>query len=502
MSLGISYLTFAIAAGLRGVLQRAGFAGALLLSVTSMPAAAQTTPESIYNSGSFPSSLAQTETDADTTGTMATYSPGGGVPDLSQNVFFQALGTNGRSCATCHQPPSGMGLSLLNIQARYTATGGLDPLFATIDGATCPSNATSVGQPSSAYSLLLNQGLMRVPIALPVVTQFTITVLSDPYGCNTNPLYNQTVDPASGKTVPVISVYRRPSPAANLPFVTNPIPAERGAQLYPPALNWDGRATSLTAQATEAVTRHFQALVPPTADQIAGMVAFESGVYSAQYSDTVAGSLTGGGGLGGPQILSTTKVGVFEKLKPSFTIYNSYANDTQGTTVANQRLSISRGETIFNTRPFTVSNVEGIPNQVNKATCEFCHSQVGAGNDPTGERFLLGVGVEGSSSAFNGPMPSTLLPTFQVTCKGSLTTQHHGSTVITSDPGKAMTSGLCIDIAKFKVPPIRGLAGRAPYFFDGSAPGLVDVVNFYNTRFSIGLSSQDIQDLVNFLSVL
>ena len=43
---------------------------------------------------------------------------------------------------------------------------------------------------------------------------------------------------------------------------------------------------------------------------------------------------------------------------------------------------------------------------------------------------------------------------------------------------------------------------RAPYFHDGSAATLADVVNFYDTRFRIGLSTQDKQDLVNFLSAL
>ena len=48
----------------------------------------------------------------------------------------------------------------------------------------------------------------------------------------------------------------------------------------------------------------------------------------------------------------------------------------------------------------------------------------------------------------------------------------------------------------------RGLAARAPYFHDGSAATLMDVVNFYNRRFSIGLSAQEKIDLVNFLNSL
>jgi cytochrome c peroxidase len=46
------------------------------------------------------------------------------------------------------------------------------------------------------------------------------------------------------------------------------------------------------------------------------------------------------------------------------------------------------------------------------------------------------------------------------------------------------------------------LAARAPYFHNGSAATLTDVVNFYNQRFNIGLTDQQKQDLVNFLSTL
>ena len=49
---------------------------------------------------------------------------------------------------------------------------------------------------------------------------------------------------------------------------------------------------------------------------------------------------------------------------------------------------------------------------------------------------------------------------------------------------------------------LRGLAGRAPYFHNGSAKDLATVVNFYNQRFAIGLTPQQANDLVAFLSAL
>jgi len=46
------------------------------------------------------------------------------------------------------------------------------------------------------------------------------------------------------------------------------------------------------------------------------------------------------------------------------------------------------------------------------------------------------------------------------------------------------------------------LAAQAPYFHNGSAATLLDVVNFYDQRFNIGFKHQQKQDLVNFLNTL
>ena len=71
-----------------------------------------------------------------------------------------------------------------------------------------------------------------------------------------------------------------------------------------------------------------------------------------------------------------------------------------------------------------------------------------------------------------------------------------------TDPGRALISGQCADIGKLKGPILRGLAARAPYFHNGSAATLLDVVNFYDQRFSIGFTDREKNDLVNFLNAL
>jgi len=65
-----------------------------------------------------------------------------------------------------------------------------------------------------------------------------------------------------------------------------------------------------------------------------------------------------------------------------------------------------------------------------------------------------------------------------------------------------MITGKWADVSKFKGPILRALAARAPYFHNGSAATLEDVVQFYDRRFNIGLAAQEKADLVAFLRAL
>ncbi len=77
-----------------------------------------------------------------------------------------------------------------------------------------------------------------------------------------------------------------------------------------------------------------------------------------------------------------------------------------------------------------------------------------------------------------------------------------GETKVTCDPGRALNTGLWADIGKFRAPPLRGLAARAPYFHDGQAATINDVIQHYQTHFSLGLTTQQIGDLGAFLNAL
>ena len=90
------------------------------------------------------------------------------------------------------------------------------------------------------------------------------------------------------------------------------------------------------------------------------------------------------------------------------------------------------------------------------------------------------------------------LPVFRLSCTSAL----QDRALIVTDPGRALISGKCADIGKFKGPILRGLAARAPYFHNGSAATLLDVVDFYNQRFDLGFTDQQKSDLVAFLEAL
>ena len=72
----------------------------------------------------------------------------------------------------------------------------------------------------------------------------------------------------------------------------------------------------------------------------------------------------------------------------------------------------------------------------------------------------------------------------------------------TSDPGKGLITGQCGDLNRVKGPILRGLAARAPYFHNGAAANLLEVVNFYNQRFQMNLTPRQKTEVVAFLNSL
>jgi cytochrome c peroxidase len=55
---------------------------------------------------------------------------------------------------------------------------------------------------------------------------------------------------------------------------------------------------------------------------------------------------------------------------------------------------------------------------------------------------------------------------------------------------------------RYRTSPLRGIWQHPPYFHDGSAATLLDVVNHYDQHFGLNLSAKQKADLVEFLKSL
>jgi cytochrome c peroxidase len=436
------------------------------------------------------------------TGLLETYSNSDQPIDLS-GLFFQSLGTNGRSCGSCHRPAQGWSISPEEVKLRFELTQGLDPIFRTNDGSNCDYNVdtSTVQGRRQSYSLLMNKGLIRVALTVPETAEFQVVSVANPYGCD---------DPST------LSVYRRPLPSTNLRFLST--------------LMWDGRESSpqtgtqkitfhtnpgdllgdLAHQALNATNGHAQGSTPLTLEQQQAIVDFEMSLTTAQVFDYRAGLLTADGATGGAvwvvkQILPAFFIGINDPLGENpqgtpftpviFNLFDSWASEhSHDSDQYQQRARIARGQALFNSKPINITGVAGLNDDLNVAsipgTCGTCHDSPNVGNHSVSAPLNIGVGDLDSS------LDLSYLPVFTLQNKGS------GEIKRTTDPGRALITGLWKDVGRLKGPILRGLSSRAPYFHNGSAESLGDVVEFYDKRFSIGFTAQEKKDLIAFLSAL
>ncbi|MFN3653566.1 MAG: hypothetical protein ACK47B_28645, partial [Armatimonadota bacterium] len=284
-----------------------------------------------------------------------------------QHPFFRSTGTNGRACSSCHDPADGWTTTPARLQARFEASGGLDPVFRAHDGANSPlADTSTVAARRTAYSMLLQRGVFRIGLPIPEDAEFTLEHADDPYG------YAGAAE---------LSLFRRCLPATNLRFNST--------------IMWDGREThpgatlaqNLASQAQGAHKGHSQGTVPLTDEEVAQIVDFEAGLFTAQTQSAVVGKL---GKKAGPKSLTKTRFvegmnspfagGKKSRFKPEvFNLFKSWrklpksAKGLKG----NRRL-IARGEQIFNGREFIVSDVPGFNDVIGSnnvvATCSTCHN--------------------------------------------------------------------------------------------------------------------------------
>jgi hypothetical protein len=374
-------------------------------------------------------------------GASATWSSAGYV--ALDGDFFAELGTNGRHCGHCHAPDQGWTVAVDDIRRRFQRSKGLEPLFRTNDATTSPgADVSTLEARREAYGMLLSRGVFRIAIPVPANAEFEVIAIDDPYG---------------NASTTELTVFRRPLPAANLGFIGQ--------------VMWDGRVTAgtitgaLAVQANGASQGHAERPDPIAPEVADAIVAFELGLYNAQVRSREAGRLDAGA-RGGPEALSrqTPVAGRFD-------LFDAWADDGRAA-----RRAVYRGQELFNTRP----RPDG------RGPCLGCHSMQNVGTNANGRMFDVGVAARRA--------PDQPLYTLRRIATGEVVT--------TTDPGRALITGLWSDVSRFKTPSLRALAARAPYFHDGSAGTLAEVVRIYEEALGFDFTADEEADLVAFLVAL
>jgi cytochrome c peroxidase len=460
---------------------------------------------------------ASTVTNDDDFGQVTVYSNADTGIDLN-NPFFRNLGTNGRTCNSCHKLENAMGISVANIQAIFDATNGTDPIFRTNDGSNAPtgfySNISSLSARATSFSMLLHHGTIRVGEPVPAGADFNLIMAQDPYG---------------HASAAELSLFRRPLPSVNVAFDVS--------------VMWDGRESeggrtavrdALMSQANDATMGHAQRPTPLDSAMRASIADFQLHLFAAQTSGTAAGALNVAGCVtsaadgtpcdparGDPQDLSKVLTlgspgadqgsfpaffpGINDPAMPgfrniSFTPFDPWESKDLGSTppanVTQARGAIGDGENLFYTKPISISGVAGFNDVLGQdpvqGFCTSCHNAPDIGTHSVARFFNTGVA---SPYLGDNPLAGNIVdfPKYVVGRNSD------GYYVTTTDPGLALRTGRFDDIGKFKTPQLRGLGARAPYFHNGEAKTLTDVVNFYNQRFQIGFTADEISKVVAFL---
>jgi cytochrome c peroxidase len=384
-------------------------------------------------------------------GTAATFSTAGFV-DLN-NPFHVPQGSNGRSCESCHLPQTGWSVVPAEVELRFWLTQGTDPIFNLLDANSPTADVSTVQARYASYSMLRN-GLFRRGGAVPATAQYEIIAVDDPLG--------------AGGSLTRFEAFRRPLATANFHIARN--------------IGWHDQNTNgsgnvhagLVNQATGNITGAQQgtAPLPETVESIA---VYEEGLSFAQQYVFGAGLLSACGAEGGPENLSAET-----SVNARFDLFDAWIDLEPGscTTVHadKKRAQIARGQEIFNS-----TNVSG-------RSCRGCHNAANNGSNVNGT--LFDVGASRAEFREDG------MPLYTVRNKTTLEERQ------TTDPGRALRSGLWADMDRFKTPSLRGIAARAPYFHNGIAKTLEDVVVHYEEALGFVYTPEERADLVAFMRAL
>ena len=294
------------------------------------------------------------------------------------------------------------------------------------------------------------QGFDQDRPADPGGAQFAVTAVDDPYNCNTNPVTGLT-----STTTGIVSTYRRPLPSTNLGFLS--------------AIMWDGREPSLSSQATDAT-------LGPRAGQYAAHRRAGGRDRRIRKRHIRRPSLRRSGGQPGRRrqhrrsgcTVAATAEFLHRRERSAgtesapvpftsqiFDLYRPWLACRASATVAPD-VNRSRAARRCSTIPTSTSLTFRASTTIS-ASRAFRDSAAPATTRPT---WATTRSRRRSTSAFPTPVekPPVLdisgLPVFTLTCtQGPLAGQIYKVT----DAGKAMISGQCKDIGRFKGPFCVGL---------------------------------------------
>jgi len=265
----------------------------------------------------------------------------------------------------------------------------------------------------------------------------------------------------------------------------------------------------LADQSNGATVGHAQATQALSVAQREAIVAFETGLFTAQVWDAEAGRLTAMGARGGSQAAAQqdSYFGINDVLAGdyrthaafnplAFNLFDAWFNPPaeagDDPARVDARRAVARGQALFNTKPIQITQVKGLNDDLHlpliPGQCTTCHDAPNAGNHSVPAPLNIGL----ADAARRTPD----MPLYTLRNKLS------GETVQSTDPGRALLTGKWQDVGRFKGPVLRALAARAPYFHNGAAKDLAEVIDFYDQRFGVGFSAGEKADLIAFLRTL
>lgn len=399
------------------------------------------TPQRLPNNFPFPNAA----------GTAATYSTDGYV-DLT-NAFHVPQGMNGRTCESCHLVHAGWSVRPIDVELKFLLTGGYDPLFNKLDANTPAPDLSTWAKRYAAFSML-RKGLFRRGGDVPANAEFKIIAVDDPL--------------RAGGSLTRFAVFRRPLATANFHIAKN--------------VGWHDQNTDgsgdvhrgLVGQARGAIIGAEEGSSPDDGT-VESIATYEETLRFAQQSIYGLGSLDSCGARGGPQHLSDQA-----PIDARFDLFDAWIDLVPGScgskAADRKRAQIARGQQLFN-----ATNANG-------SSCRGCHNAANNGSHVAGRLFDIGA----SRPEFR----ERGLPLY--TLQHKVTKKKYRTT----DPGRALRTGLWSDLDRFKTPSLRGVAARAPYFHNGIAKSLRDVVIHYERALGFRFTEQERQDLVAFMEAL